>query len=941
MKTHYLFLEQSLPAVWDAKNYPARSFLGLVLWAERDLWGELNKLFPNLLKAPILSGGAPVAEAHEIVVRAFRKGVANPVASSLATCLGLEDSQVRADRIIVPDLSRPGIDLSRLQMLWREPAIEDVKQLKLSEWFSDNARLTEIPPREDDSWKVAPPAAFDLEFEGPELEALNQEAARQQRGWNRAELEVFAQTWSEHCKHKIFAAEIECVDTLNPRTDSLFKTHIRAPTFEVMEQRPGRYLSVFHDNAGVIALDTEKGAPTEWSACLKMETHNSPSAISPYGGASTGVVGVHRDILGTGLGAMPIANWDVLCFESPDHQQARPANALPADVIRHGVIKGIEDGGNQSGIPTVQGSVVFDPNFAVKPLVYAGAVGILPKKDVNKKARPGLTLYCVGGAVGSDGLRGAVMSSRDLRSADFVGSMVQVANAFTQRRVTDFLLEARDKGLIDCVTDNGAGGLASSVGEMASLSGGAEIDLTHLRLKFKGLLAWERLLSESQERMTVATSQEAAFEALAQSWEIPLDKLGALNSGGYFKVNCHGKTLVNISLKFLHEGCPKLRLKSSWSFAKEAEALARERPVALRPVDLEKDFLLMLESAHLASREGVVRRFDHEVQGRTLRKPFAGASQESPQDGSRLDIYESPERCSLVLTHGLAPWRKSIEENVLFAFDEALRAAVLSGARLETAGLLDNFCWSDPLRNDRRLWRLVRSCELLSQMCRIFSLPLISGKDSMKNNSKDFEAPQTLVVSLGASGGPRELIPAGFFSRANDVILALPPLAATMRDSVWERVFNSRAQGLSDDPALGAKATAAQNHEQVAALSAQLRARFAAIEGLIQKGWIRSAKDAGEGGLLTALFEMGLGRELGAELERGADPEFWLSEGLGSFVFGVDPHVAQEVVAALPEVQRLGVVARHGQIRFNGGPALEMKQLRAAYLKKAHEGFWN
>jgi phosphoribosylformylglycinamidine synthase len=290
-----------------------------------------------------------------------------------------------------------------------------------------------------------------------------------------------------------------------------------------------------------------------------METHNSPSAISPYGGASTGVVGVHRDILGTGLGAMPIANWDVLCFEEPGHRKLRPKGALDPEVVRLGVVKGVEDGGNQSGIPTVQGSVVFHPSYAVKPLVFAGCLGILPKDFVEKKAQVGDTLYCVGGAVGLDGLRGAVMSSRDIRKEDFVGSMVQVANAFVQRRMTDFLLEARDKNLLSCVTDNGAGGLASSVGEMARFTNGASIDLSHLRLKYQGLHGWERLVSESQERMTVATSQTQEFEELAKKWAIPLDKIGTLNESARFEVQFQSHKIVDIDLSFLHEACPQLQ----------------------------------------------------------------------------------------------------------------------------------------------------------------------------------------------------------------------------------------------------------------------------------------------------------------------------------------------------------------------------------------------
>ena len=303
-----------------------------------------------------------------------------------------------------------------------------------------------------------------------------------------------------------------------------------------------------------------------------METHNSPSAISPYGGASTGLVGVHRDILGTGLGAKPIANWNVLCFENEDNQLPRPLQALSPEIIRKGVLRGIQDGGNQSGIPTVQGSVVFHPAYSAKPLVFAGALGILPTERVNKAPKAGDKIFVIGGATGADGLRGAVMSSRDIRAEDFSGSIVQVANAYVQRCLTDFLLEARDMNLLTAVTDNGAGGLASSVGEMAQLTGGASIDLSNLRLKNKKLLAWERLLSESQERMTLATDQPEALARLLHEWNIDFDQIGELNSSQYLNVIFDGRPLVKIRLDFLHKGCPQLKLTSDWDYSREKKS---------------------------------------------------------------------------------------------------------------------------------------------------------------------------------------------------------------------------------------------------------------------------------------------------------------------------------------------------------------------------------
>ena len=520
-------IEDSLPACWPYQ-LSARAYKGVVLFDEATI-EHFRELCPRAKEIHDFEDSIPV------VAKEFIPGVTNPMVFSLTAALNTTDKQARVDQLIFADEELNADTLARLQNLWREPAIETLELKTFGQWHARYVKPLPLPQRQDDSFQEStdPQQDFGLEFSEAELQLLSAEATKRGRPWNRAEWEVFAQTWSEHCIHKIFAAEVYTQDTLHTHTKSLFKEHIYKPTKEIMDREPERCLSVFVDNAGVLPLKTYDRQDTDWAFCMKMETHNSPSAIAPYGGASTGIVGVHRDILGTGLGAMPVVNWDVLCFESPTHQQARPDNALDPDVLRHGVIRGIEDGGNQSGIPTTQGSVVFHPGYAVKPLVYAGAIGVMPKKWIAKKPQLGLTIYCLGGETGIDGLRGAVMSSRDLRSSDFSGSAVQVANAFVQRRLTDFLLQARDQGLIDDLTDNGAGGLSCSVGEMARATGGAKIDLSELRLKYAGILPWERLLSESQERMTLATSQPEKLEELARLWEVGFDKLGTLDDSGF------------------------------------------------------------------------------------------------------------------------------------------------------------------------------------------------------------------------------------------------------------------------------------------------------------------------------------------------------------------------------------------------------------------------
>lgn len=933
MSLHFVFLEEHLPAAWP-KRLPAKAYRALAIRGDAALAEKLRGLFPD--------GAAPANS--RVLLRAFKPGVSNPESQSLGRVLEIADSAIRADRLVTFEGELTADELQRLEWLWREPAIEELKVSNLADWRAAQERGTPAPARRDDSWDELPPERLGLEFEAPERASLDAEAARRGRPWNRAELELFAQTWSEHCKHKIFGARVRTADTVHATTEGLFGTHIRGPALEIVKKREGRYLSLFHDNAGVVALDTEAGAPTEWALALKMETHNSPSAIAPYGGASTGLVGVHRDILGTGIGARPVANWDVLCFEEPHHRESRPAAALPAEVVRKGVIKGIEDGGNQSGIPTVQGSVVFDPRYAVKPLVYAGCAGLLKKSHVDKKPQTGLKLYGVGGATGADGLRGAVMSSRDLRAEDFLGSAVQVASPFTQRCLTDFLLDARDRGLIDVVTDNGAGGFASSTGEMARLTGGAELDLTKLRLKFEGLHAWEKLLSESQERMTVATSQPAAFERLAAEWGVALDRLGVLNDSGRFVVKVDAKTLVDVDLEFLHEGCPRLELTSTWTNTDEVAALEKiESARPERRPDVFQDFVKMVGSSHLRSREEVSRAFDHEVQGRTLSKPFGGSTQRTPQDGSAVEVFEAGDATSFALGHGLAPQRSDIVENVLHSFDEALRQALLAGLRPETAGALDNFCWPDPIprsgsdrQPERRLWKLVRACETISSLCRAFEIPCVSGKDSMKNNAGVYAVPETLVMTIAGSASSRTKRPPGFFFKPNDVVMALPPLEATLRDSAWERALGVRVAGASPRRVATPAAEVARNVE---ATARRLRDRYVRLRAALDAGEIRSAKDISEGGLLHAAFEMCIGRGWGLHFEEWVDdPLRWLGEGLGGFVFGVDPHRIRELQARFPELIRLGVVVAEPKLRWGVGRELAMSELEAAYT--GEKDFW-
>ena len=342
---------------------------------------------------------------------------------------------------------------------------------------------------------------------------------------------------------------------------SLYKTFIQAPTKQLMKKRDD-LLSVFEDNSGVVKWNDE------WAVCFKVETHNSPSALEPYGGALTGILGVNRDVLGTGLGARPLFNTDIFCFAFPAPDLANRPKLLPAKTILDGVRKGVEDGGNKSGIPTVNGAIFFNPGYRAKPLVFCGTGGILPIdiKGVcgyKKHTLAGDVIVMAGGRVGKDGIHGATFSSETMHEGSPV-SAVQIGDPFTQKRLLDFIVEARDAGLITGITDNGAGGLSSSVGEMACITGGATIELDHVPTKYPGLADWEIVVSESQERMSLSTRNFEELKAVADKHSVEISPIGTFHDKGYFEVTRGGKPVLQLDLKFLHSGVPTLELESEW-----------------------------------------------------------------------------------------------------------------------------------------------------------------------------------------------------------------------------------------------------------------------------------------------------------------------------------------------------------------------------------------
>lgn len=689
-----------------------------------------------------------------------------------------------------------------------------------------------------------------------ELSTVKQHYEKLGRTMTDVEIEVIAQTWSEHCKHKIFAANItvknERADLDLPgRVESVFKTYIRGATKQV----PAPYLkSVFEDNAGVINVTSE------FDCAIKVETHNSPSALDPYGGALTGIVGVNRDILGVGLGAHPIANLDVFCVGPLDAKDPLPPRLHHPRRILEGVRIGVEDGGNKSGIPTVTGAVVHHPGYLGKPLVFCGTIGIMPADGdfIEKEIRHGDKIVMAGGRVGKDGVHGATFSSLEMNESSPV-SAVQLGDPLTQRRVWDFLIEARDRRLFRAVTDNGAGGLSSSIGELARLcgkKGGARMDVGLAKTKYPGLKPYELTVSESQERMSFAVAPDKLNELLllASRRGVECSVLGEFEDSGRFHILYKDETVADIDMHFLHEGLPAMELTATIRppVATDRRRYGQWKELGEKNLSLREALPAVLALPNVRTRRPVVEQYDHEVQARSIRAPYKSPHHASPGDGATLRLSRTTQE-GLALGLGLAPFASEIDPKVAaeLAFDEAMRNAIVAGMDPAHAALVDNFCWPDPLPGPSnpdatdKLGALVTTCHRIFEGAVELSIPFVSGKDSMKNDYRmggiKISVPPTLLMTVMGKVHDVRAVPLGF---------AAQPGARVLWVSGQDLIPNEL--GL---PRVDFK---------------RMREFLSALHSLIREGRIDSAHDVSDGGWLTTTAEMLFGTGLGVELDLSA-----------------------------------------------------------------------
>jgi len=654
-----------------------------------------------------------------------------------------------------------------------------------------------------------------------------------------AELETLAQTWSEHCVHKTFKARLRYDGQV---IDNLLKNTVMQATQELNKDW---CLSVFEDNAGVIEFDDE------WAVCFKVETHNHPSAIEPYGGAATGIGGVVRDVMGTGLSAKPVANTDVFAFGPPDlPYSVLPEGTLHPRRVFKGVRAGVADYGNRLGIPTVNGAIVFDERYTANPLVFCGTVGLLPKALSQRGChQPGDLVVLVGGRTGRDGIHGVTFASEQLTraSTELSFTSVQIGNAIVEKKVIDALLVCRDKGLFSRITDCGGGGLSSAVGEMAEDTG-VRVYLDRVPLKYAGLSYSEIWISESQERMILAVPPGNVDELLAifaaESSEATI--IGEFTDDKRLSLYYQDNLVADMEMAFLHKGRPPLELEAVW------QPVVRAEPNIKPTADLNEPLLKILSAWNVCSKEWVIRQYDHEVQGGSVLKPLVGHSSDGPGDAAIIrPVLNSPK--GLIISCGLNPRYGDLDSYWMAAsaIDEALRQVIAVGGSLERVALLDNFCWGS-VRDKASLGALVRAAQACHDMSLAYGAPFVSGKDSLNNEyefaGRRISIPHTLLVSAMAVMADSTRAVSMDFKHVGSLIYLVGKTYNELGGSEYYALYNEIGAHVPQVDAPRAK---------------ELMLRLSRATGA---GLVRACHDLSEGGLGVALAEMAFAGGLGTEV---------------------------------------------------------------------------
>ncbi len=759
-----------------------------------------------------------------------------------------------------------------------------------------------------------------------EMQAIQAYFAKLERNPTDVELETIAQTWSEHCVHKTFKSMIEYVEKgqETEMIDGLFRTFIQRATQEIGADW---CVSVFTDNAGIIEFDDNH------NIVFKVETHNHPSAIEPYGGAGTGIGGVIRDSLGTGLGAKPILNTDVFCFGLPDLSYDQlPKGTLHPKRIFKGVVAGVRDYGNRMGIPTANGAILFDPRYTGNPLVYCGNVGLIPKDRCDKTVEPGDLIIGIGGRTGRDGIHGATFSSLELDdTSESLGSVVQIGNPIMEKKIVDALMRARDRQLYRNITDCGAGGFSSAVGEMGAETG-AEVHLENIPLKYKALEPWEIWLSEAQERMVIAAPPENMEElrAICEAESVEATVLGTFTDTHRLRVFYRGKVVADLDMDFLHNGLPRQTKKAVWDPPRYPEPPR----IGVDPAQLTEDLYRILASPNVASKEWVIRQYDHEVQGGLVLKPLVGRENDGPGDAC-ITTPVLGSRKGVIVANGINPKYGDIDpyHSAAAAIDEALRNIIAVGGNLERTALLDNFSWGNPDKQDR-LGGLVRAARACYDIAVAYGTPFISGKDSLYNEYRDTTTGEQLAIP------PTLLISAicvmPDVSQAVSMDVKSPGNRIYVIGKTYAELGGSHYYAIHGF--IGNSAPKVRPTEG--------KRTMAALSLAINRGLVRSCHDCSEGGIGVAAAEMafagGLGMHLSLmNLPRDADVTTdsmsLFSESNSRFVVEIVPEkqgAFERYMTGIP-IGHIGTVLESADFVVNGTDGNEIVKTTTDRLKES------
>jgi len=799
--------------------------------------------------------GPPAGLAKATLIEVHLKsGVTDPVAESVMaaiTDMGASASNVRTARkyILLGEVGTTQIDTIAKKILAND-CIEEVIIGNEAEPPSPHLRPYELkiihwPIRDlDDDGLIALSKKKDLFLNLLEMQTIQKHYGELGREPTDVELEMIAQTWSEHCVHKTLKSSVDMtIDNRQIHFDNLLKETVFKTTEELNKSW---CISVFADNAGVVEFDEDS------AVCFKVETHNRPSALDPYGGSATGIGGVIRDPMGTGLGARPIANTDIFCFGLPDKKlEDVPKGVLHPRRIMKGVVAGVRDYGNRMGIPTVNGAIYFDDRYTANPLVYCGNIGIMDKNKCFKNPQAGNVIIVVGGRTGRDGIHGATFSSGEITHEyeTIFSHAVQIGNPITEKKMLDVLLQANEAGLYEAITDCGAGGLSSAVGEMGKELG-AEVDLEKVPLKYAGLNYNEIWISEAQERMVIAVKPEnlKAIMKIFDDENVEATAIGKFTNDKKLILRYNGQHVAEMNMDFLHDGVPRYSRKAIWKTPELSEPSIAEKH------NYNDELLKILSSYNVASKEWVIRQYDHEVQGSSVVKPLTGVNNDGPSDAAVIKPKFNSDR-GVAISCGMNPLYGDIDPYwmALAGIDEAIRNLICVGGRIDRVALLDNFCWGNCTKAET-FGPLVRAAQGCYDGAIAFDSPFISGKDSLNNefsceDGTQISIPSTLLISAISIVDDINKCVTMDVKRASNLLFIVGETKNELGGSHYYKINGQ----------LGAN---------VPKVELETAPKIAAkIAEAITQGLAVSCHDCSEGGLAVALSEMAFAGGLGIEAD--------------------------------------------------------------------------